>query len=356
MAIPLSVLSAGEGPSVLVTGAGGFIGSCLVQVLRVRGFRVHALVRDPRRVRHLGFPEARIRVGDLRDGPSLAAAVEGMEFVFHLAGATRAFSLEAFLDANARGVGNLVRACRRAAPGLRRFVLVSSLAAHGPARGGGPAEEMEAPRPISWYGLSKLHGEDALQTVAGVPFTIIRPPIVYGPRERDLLALFRMAARPGGIVPVAGSRAIRYSFIHAEDLCAGLIAAATDPRTLGRTYFLGGPEDASLQEFVETIGRALGRKVRVITVPGGVPWVVAGVLGLGRPFRRRPALLNRDRLREMRGRMFTAASERFAADTGFRAGIGLLQGIRATVEAYRREGLIGGQSGDALTAPPPGVD
>ncbi|HEU5304939.1 MAG TPA: NAD(P)-dependent oxidoreductase, partial [Gemmatimonadales bacterium] len=183
----------------LVTGATGFVGSHLAETLCQRGYEVTALARSPVKAAALANQGVRVVRGDLHDTAALDRAVEGQDVVYHVAGVVAARDEAEFLRGNREGTRNIVAAAER---GQRpRFVLVSSLAAAGPAPRGAPLTGGEAPRPVTAYGRSKLAAE---QTVAAssLRWSIVRPPIVYGPRDREILKVFRLARLR--IAPVFG--------------------------------------------------------------------------------------------------------------------------------------------------------
>ncbi|MEN0110196.1 MAG: NAD-dependent epimerase/dehydratase family protein, partial [Planctomycetota bacterium] len=181
----------------LVTGATGFIGVRLVERLVARGDRVACLVRptsDTGGLEPLGVERA---VGSLGDAESLVRAVggsfggEGAEVVLHVAGLTHAWRAEDFHRVNAEGTATLCRAAAGASS-PPTVVLLSSLAAAGPSPDGAPHTEATKPAPISHYGRSKLAGERAARRFADrLPLSIVRPPVVFGPGDRDGLLLFK---------------------------------------------------------------------------------------------------------------------------------------------------------------------
>jgi nucleoside-diphosphate-sugar epimerase len=237
---------------------------------------------------------------------------------------------------NAEGVGRLVAAARKRAPELRRFVYVSSLAATGPSEGARPMREDDAPRPVSAYGRSKLSGEVRLREGAGpIPWTIIRPPLVYGPRERDLLAMFRCAAR--GWAPLVADG--RYSVVHVDDLAAAIEAVIASPATVGEVYHVAEERAYGGREMLTHVGAAVGRAPRVVPIPSFLATAYAAAGSLAARFRSRPPFVTLDKLPELR-RSWVCSADKLVRACGFRCTIPFAEGARATADWYRREGWL----------------
>ena len=170
----------------LVTGATGFIGSHLVEELLKGGHRVTCLVRKTSNLQWINGLNVRLIYGDCTIKESLLNAVADFDYIFHLAGLTKAANERDFFSANALGTENLVSAVIEKNPDTKRFVYLSSLAAAGPSCDGTPAKEAGEPKPVSAYGRSKLEGERIVMRHKNtIPVTVIRPPAVYGPRDKD---------------------------------------------------------------------------------------------------------------------------------------------------------------------------
>jgi nucleoside-diphosphate-sugar epimerase len=321
----------------LVTGATGFVGGHVVEALARRGDAVTVLARSAERAAPLAPFGVRVALGTLDDEAALAAAVRDADVVYHLAGLTA--GTEADLQrVNAEGTRRLLKAVRAAAPGLARFVLVSSQAALGPSRPGERLAEDAPCRPLTAYGRSKLAGEAAVRDTAGIPWTIVRPPAVYGPNDREFLKMFALIRR--GVAPVFGTGAQQLSLVCAPDLADAVVRAGTATAAAGRTYHAAHAEVVTTRELALAIGAALGVRPFVIPVPGAVATPIVSAIGALAEARGRASVLNRDKMAEFLAPAWlldVGAAER---DLGWRAALGIAAGTRLTAEWYRREGWL----------------
>lgn len=321
----------------LVTGGTGFVGSHLVDALLERGWQVRCLVRSPERARTLAARGVELCQGDLRDEASLARATRGVGYIFHVAGRTSAVREADYHESNVRATDRLLRACARRPDAIERVVVVSSLAASGPAADGIPRTELSPCRPVSAYGRSKLRAELVTRAwMARLPCTIVRPPVVYGPRDTEGLLVYR-AIRAGFSPRLPGAR--RLSLVHAQDLAHGMLLAARQPEAMGRTYFLTGG-DAELDTVLDLIAAALGQTPRRIAVPPALlelaallSEAVARALGTALTFHRGKAM-------ELRQPAWLCSGERAARELGFQPRWKLDEGIAQTVRWYLAAGWL----------------
>src|SRR2546428_8196005 len=175
---------------VLLTGGSGFLGSFVAEQLSAEGHVVRALVR-PHSARKILDKVARVEFapGAIEDRASLGAAVDGVDAVVHVAGIVKARRPAAFFEVNTQGTKNLLEAAVR--HGVGRFGYGSSLATSGPSMDGTPGPDEAEPKPGTHYGRSKLEAERAVLAAKDrLHVTVVRPPLIYGPRDRETLALF----------------------------------------------------------------------------------------------------------------------------------------------------------------------
>ncbi len=321
----------------LVTGATGFVGGHLVDRLLAEGAEVTALVRSPGKAADLAARGVRLVAGDLEAHDALREAARGQDVVWHVAALVGAVDEAAFMRANRDGTANLVAAVRAVAADAR-FVHVSSLAAAGPAGRGRPRTADEPVQPVTMYGRSKQAAEEVVRA-SGLRWVIARPPAVYGPRDRDnFIALFRLAR--AGIVPVFGSGDQELSLVQVEDLAEGLRLAGTAPGLEGRAWFVHHPEVATSADVVRTVGRLMGREVRVVPIPFGMARVALGVAGGIAGLLGRKTILRADKAHEFYQPAWTGDATPFLREAGWAPAYDLARGMARTWAWYREAGWL----------------
>lgn len=314
----------GQPPLAAVTGANGFIGRHLVPELARSGWRVRLLLRrdpvSPER-EHLR-PE--IVAGSLADTAALADFVEGATAVIHVAGLIKAATRSRFFEVNRDGTAALARAARERAPGAH-FLLLSSIAAREPA--------------LSDYSASKRAGEAAVQEVLGPRVTILRPPVVYGPGDRESFRLFQAGRHR--YVPVPGPVDARTALIHVQDLVR-LIAALAASGPAGRilTAADANPQGYRRDELLAAAARAVGNaSPRLIPAPGMLLRAIAWAGDLAR-LCGSASMLNSQKLRELRHRDWSVTPEELVRVPGWTPEFDMHSGFADAVAWYRREGWL----------------
>jgi nucleoside-diphosphate-sugar epimerase len=333
----------------LVTGATGFIGYHLVRELARSGTNVTCLVRSSSDTKAIEPFNPRFVLGDILQEDGLSEATSNVDVVFHLAAAQESFNPQGYYDLNVGGTRNLVEACaRHESPPI--FVYVSSLAAAGPASSGNLLTERDAPSPISHYGKSKLAAEEVVRAWADeLPATIVRPPIVFGERDKDVFQMFQYIKY--GIHLVLPPRGSRYSLIHASDLSKGLVSAADkgerldhdkpiDPSGQG-VYYFAYDQHPSYEELGEIISESLGRKsVRLIRVPRLLTLSFALVYELGARIRGKPGIVSFDKARDGLAGSLTCSAKKAEEQIGFKPETNLNDRMRQTALWYLDNGWL----------------
>ncbi len=318
-----------------VTGATGFVGTHLVGALRARGDEVTCLVRSPDRARPLGREGVRLIPGDLTSRSALSQGCAGADVVYHVAGKISARNLREYLAVNRDGTARVLEAANAARNG--RYVHVSTLAVGGPTVSGRPIDETAPPHPVTDYGRSKLAAETLVRE-SGVPWTIVRPPVVYGERDRETLRIFRLARAGWG--PVIGDGTQELSVIYAGDLAAALIAAATAAGTVGRVYYATHPDVTTSAALVRAVGTAVGRNPRIVRLPGALARIALWAVGSLASLAGRETLLSADKANEFLAPAWTCRSDALTRDSGWRAATDLPTGLSRTTAWYRAEGWL----------------
>ena len=327
-----------RGQTCLVTGASGFLGSYVVERLVDAGASVRCLVRGTSKLTFLPDSGVQFCQGDVTNPQSLPNALTDVDFVFHVAGLIKAQQPKDYFRVNYLGTINLLEVCRHVAPGVRRVVVVSSLAAAGPSFPGHPLDEYSLCHPSTPYGKSKWQEEQAAIAFSDrIPITIVRPPTIYGPRDRETLAIFRLIEL--GIaprLPVSGE----ISIVHASDLADGILLAASHPEAVGRTFFIANDESPSFGDLLGTIGAVLGRRGVKVSVPvwairaaGRAAETVRATTGL-------PVIFDRWKAEEIVGGCWACSNARARSLLGFAPRIPLRDGLAETGRWYRAMGWL----------------
>lgn len=321
---------------MLLTGASGFVGSHILDRLRKHEVPTAVLLRTDSNTKFLErhLPVTEVRLGSVSDPRSLHKAAAGVTDVIHCAGLTKALKPSEFYEINHLGTRNVLEAVNAQAPGIDRFIQISSLAASGPALPENPAREDQLPRPVSEYGKSKLAGEQEVRDRSRVPYTIIRPPAVYGPRDTGFLSMFKAVKRH--LLPRL-NKAQALSLVYAEDLAEAVVCCLKHPKAAGQTYFAASPEIVTSQSMSEEIAAQMNRWTIPFPTPALVLWAVCLAQQVISKLTGKASLLNLEKYSELRAPAWVCDSSKLYREIGFTCQTGLKQGIAETLDWYARE-------------------
>ena len=330
------------GYTILVTGATGFIGTVTVDYLKKKGYEVRVLIRPESNADTVSSMQVDVVHARYDDPVSLRKAVEGTDIIVHLAGVTKSATEKGFYEGNVLPVSNLLGVTMEVNPSLKRFVLVSSLAAAGPADNPDPgASEDDVPKPVSIYGRSKREAEKiCLSYKERLPVTVIRPPAVYGPGDRDVLQFLVMLKR-GLVLGTGDVRKQLLSLVHVDDLVRGIVMAGESPDGIGETYYITSPRGYSWDELSSVAARELGVKnIRMVALPKLLLRFFGYVAGSISLLTGRPGFLNPDKVNEMIQDYWVCSPLKAERQLGFTASIPLEEGMSSTIAWYREKGWL----------------
>jgi nucleoside-diphosphate-sugar epimerase len=310
-----------------------------VEALLQKGVQVRCLVRKTSNLSWLKNLPIGVVHGDCNDKASLGEAVKGVDQVFHLAGITKAIEEKTYFEVNALGTENLIHACLENNPRLQKFIYLSSQAAAGPCQNGGKKKESDRCEPVSAYGDSKRMGEEfALAHSHEIPLLILRPSGVYGPRDRDIYAFFKLLSKR--IKPCLFGQGQRISLCYVQDIIQAILLAAEAQESSGDIFFLSDGHDYQLEEIGDIFAQAMG----IIPVRIRVPeWMIFGVAFFSEYLSKltgKPPLLNRGKVEEMIQKNWVCDITKAKTLLGFEPQFKLFQGAKLTFEWYKKENWL----------------
>ncbi len=312
----------------------------MAELLVGKGWEVVCPVRDMSNLRHLSGIHA--RAIPLADVGSEVGKNQGFDYVVHLAGATRARDYRSYREANVEPTRRLLELFSNPVTNsnLKRFLLIGSQAACGPSPDDGtPVTETDPLCPVSLYGRSKLEAEEvALSFTDRVPVTIIRPPTVFGPRDTDVLGVFKCTRYR--LAPCLAGPDRMISIIYVEDLVDGILTAALASKARGQTYFLANPKPVVWREFVLEVARIAGCRSITLRVPMLAMRLAALAGDLLGKVRKTPPLFRSEKLEEMKQIAWVCSPEKAYRDLQWRPGTSLSAAIEKTLGWYREHGWI----------------
>ena len=332
-----------QGKTILVTGASGFIGSFIVEEALNRGMDVWAAVRKSSSRQWLGDPRIHFIELDLGNTDRLREQLSAHKFdyVVHAAGVTKTLHQEDFFRVNTEGTRHLAQAVAQTQPQLLRLVFLSSLSIFGAVREEVPHTDIlpsDTPRPNTGYGRSKLQAEQALEAVEGLPWVMLRPTGVYGPREKDYFLMARSISRHTDFA--VGFRRQDITFVYVKDVVQAVFLALWRD-CIGKKYFLSDGEVYQSTAFSDLIISELGHPwclrikaplwvLRVATAVGELTGRMTGSI----------SALNNDKYHILKQRNWRCDISDARRELGFVPRYQLERGVKETIAWYRQQGWL----------------
>ncbi|MFT3827543.1 MAG: NAD(P)-dependent oxidoreductase [Chitinophagaceae bacterium] len=320
---------------VLITGASGFVGFHLIEAALEKGLEVYAAVRKSSNVQHLQGYNIQYTYPDLTSIESLKKDIEEKQysFIIHAAGATKAKRQEDYNEINAQYTYNIIKAAEQSGVAIQKIVMMSSLAAIGPLSNIKDAiTETTIAAPVTQYGKSKLLAEERLST-SPLPWIVLRPTAVYGPRERDIFMLFKSIGR--GMEPYMGKISQQLSFIYVKDLAAITVSALFSP-VAHAIYNITDGRGYDRYELATIIKKELNRKTLRIHIPMPVIRALAVTMEKTYGWLGKTPVLNREKLHELTAANWYCDINKIKQELGFKPRYHLENGLKETIEWYKQ--------------------
>ncbi len=326
---------------VLITGASGFVGGYLVSEALSRNFNVYAGIRKSSSKEYLSDPRIHFLYIDYEDKVALKNQLsrENFDYIIHNAGITKAHDLSGYVKVNATYVQNLVECMQETNTIPQKFIYVSSLAAVGPGDDNPDLfiRDNSPVRPVTHYGKSKLIAEQFLESQDDFPYIILRPTAVYGPREKDLLTVFKMINK--GLDIRVSVKNQKLSFIFVEDLARLMLDAAVSNHKQ-KSYVVSDNQVYSSDLLNNSIKEALSKKAITLNIPVSVLSIIASISGFVSRLTGKVSILNKNKVNEIKCQSWAVDAAGIKEDFNFAPSYLLREGIKRTADWYNKNNWL----------------
>ena len=319
----------------VVTGANGFVGSHLVDLLLEKNYKVRCLVRKTSNMRWLEGKDVELINSGLFDKEGLRKAIKDASYIFHVAGVVKSKKPEGYFKGNVDTTRNLLDTALEFKDTIKRFLVVSSQTATGPSINGNHVNEMTECHPITTYGRSKLAEEKLAQTYMDrLPVTICRAPAVYGERDTEILIFFKTFSK--GLMTTIGFNIKKISLIHVLDLVNGFYLASVSDKSKNQIYFISSEKYYTWEEIGEVTSKVIGKNPVKIKVPHSIVFSIATVAQFFALFNTGPATLNIEKAKDITQTYWTCDTSKAVNELGYHQQISIEEGIKRTVDWYKK--------------------
>lgn len=317
----------------VVTGATGFVGSHLVDLLLAKGHEVRCITRKSSNTKWLDGKDVKIYDCGLFDKDKLKPVLENADYLFHVAGVVKSKKKEGYYKGNVLTTKNLLDALVELKSEIKKVVVVSSMTAGGPTTPECPlTEEMEL-KPITTYGKSKAEQEAVIKTYMDkLPISVVRPPAVYGERDTEIYLMFKTFKQ--GLMTFIGFNKKKLSLVHVADLVEGIYLAGISEKSAGQTYFISSEKIYDWYEVADQFENALKKKALRVNLPHFLVYTVAVFAEIFSIFQKNAATFNIEKARDFVQAAWTCDISKARKDLGYIPKVSLEEGIKRTADWY----------------------
>ena len=326
-------------PIAVVTGANGFVGSHLVDLLLKKNFEVRCVIRKSSNLQWLEGKELKIFNCGLFDKIGLGEAFKDANYIFHVAGVVKAKDEAGYIKGNVESTRVLLEVAEEMKHQIKKFVIVSSQTVSGPASKDKPVTEEMIPNPLTTYARSKLKQEQlALSFKDQFPVTICRAPAIYGERDTEIFIYFQVFNR--GLTTMIGFDKKELSLLHVSDLAEGLYLAAVSDISIGKIYFISSEKFYNWDEVGKITAQVLGKKAIKIKIPHFLVYTIAAFAQFFAMFSSKPATLNVEKAKDLVQSYWICDTSKAIKELGYRQKVLLEEGIKRTCDWYKKMNWI----------------
>lgn len=323
----------------VVTGGTGFVGSHLVDLLLDKGYEVRCITRKSSDLKWLKDKDVKIFDCGLYNKEALREIIRDADYVYHVAGVVKSKTKEGYFRGNVDTTRTLIEATLESNSNLKRFLVVSSQTVTGPSLDGKPVNEETDCRPITTYGKSKLEEEKLVLSFKDkLPITICRAPAVYGEKDTEIFIYFKTFSK--GLTTTIGFNEKKLSLIHVLDLVNGFYLAATNEKSKSQIYFISSEEFYTWPQINNITSKIIGKKPIVIKVPHFLVYTIAAVAQFAAMFSSKPATLNIEKAKDITQQYWICDTSKAVRELGYRQNISIEEGIKRTIEWYKKMNWI----------------
>jgi dihydroflavonol-4-reductase len=325
--------------TAVVTGANGFVGSHLVDLLLENNYIVRCITRKSSNLKWLKGKDIQIFDTGLVNKDGLREAFQGADFIYHVAGVVKSKKPEGYFHGNVETTRVLLETAVEFKDTIKKFLVVSSQTAAGPSHNGKIITEDDPCNPITTYGRSKLAEEELAKSFMNLlPITICRAPAVFGDRDTEILIFFKTFSK--GLMTTIGFDKKLISLIYVKDLVNGFMLAAESDKSSGQIYFISSEIYYTWEEIGDITAKVLGKNPVKVKVPHSVVYTIAAVAQVLALFTSNPATLNIEKARDITRNAWICDTGKAIRELNYRQSISIEEGIKRTCEWYKQHGWL----------------